>query len=281
MKFFGAILVFLLLGIVCAVLYLSFQSPKADSTWLPEQARTATADIASTMITIHNVRDWTYNESGPLTHDWHDLTVDTTEITRAWFLLEPFSAIKAIGHTFLSFEFADGTVLSFSVEAKREVGEEYSALKGQFNAYELSYQWGTERDFVTRRLIYLDHPLRLYPLELPPEAAQALFRSLAEETNALAGKPRFYNTLLANCTNVLATLVNRHYPGTLPYDLSWNLTGLSDGYLMREGLIATEGRMDTEARDAADLTPYREDIARIATSSPEAFSARIRALLAK
>lgn len=262
-----------------AVSFLGFsylqKEPRADRSWIPEQARTARAVIDDT-ITLTNVRDWTYDENGPLSQTWTERTVDPDSIVQVWFLLEPFSDLEAIGHTFLSFEFADGTVLSFSVEALREQGEEYSALRGQFREYELSYQWGTERDFVTRRLIYLDHPLRLYPLTLTPEEGALLFKALAKETNVLADHPRFYNTLSANCTNVLATLINAHFPGALPYDLSWNLTGLSDEYLMREGLITQTGTVE-ETKARYDLTPLRAAIKE--ASLEETFSRDLRSLV--
>ena len=269
----------LLLVVTLGAGYLLLKEPNIESAWLPEQARTATTSTEEGRITIHNVRDWTYTESGTLSEDWVDVTLDPSTVVRTWFLIEPFSQLEAVGHTFLSFEFADGTVLSFSVEAKRELGEEYSALKGQFREYELSYQWGLERDFVTRRLIYLDHPLRLYPLTLSSESSEALFRSLLEETDALAQTPRWYNTLSANCTNVLATIVNRHYPGALPYDISWNLTGYADRYLMKQGLIETAADIPS-TQAAHDLTPYLTQVASLATSSPEVFSRNIRSLLA-
>lgn len=268
-----------LLLLICAgLLYVASRTPLNERVWLPEQARVARTEMDGTSITLKNVRDWTYTEEAVLEDNWLDVTVDTEKIVRAWFLIEPFSQLTAIGHTFLSFELEDGTVLSFSVEARREEGETYSALRGQFRAYELSYQWGTERDFVTRRLIYLDHPLRLYPLELSPEASQALFRSLAEETNDLADTPRFYNTLTANCTNVLANLVNEHYPGALPYDLSWNLTGYADRYLMDQGLVPSSGTVE-ETQRAHDLTVHRDAVKAMATTSPALFSQSLRALL--
>ncbi len=252
------------------------KSPRQDLNWIPEQSRTARATITDEAITIQNVRNWTYSAEEPVSRDWEEVTVDPSTITRAWFLLEPFSDFKAIGHTFLSFEFADGRVLSFSIEALREQGEEYSALRGQFREYELSYQWGFERDFITRRVVYLDHPLRLYPLSLSPEESAALFRSLAAETNMLAEHPRFYNTLSANCTNMLAKMVNKHYPGTLPYDLSWNLTGLSDEYLMREGFIEMKGSV-AETQAAYDLTPHRAAIKE--NMLRDDFSAYVRTLI--
>ena len=264
----------LLLALV-ELLYVFTKTPQNERDWLPEQSRTATALIAADRITLFNVRDWTYDTSGPLTTEWTTATIDPSQITRAWFLIEPFSDWEAVGHTFLSFELVDGRVYSFSVEARREAHETYSAIRGAFNEYELSYQWGTERDFVTRRLVYLNHPLRRYPLTLSPQEAQALFRSLVAETNALADKPRFYHTLTSNCTNVLAAIVNRHYPGTLPIDASWFLTGYADRYLMDEGLIKRTGSTE-ETMGRFDLTRRRAELQAQATTSPSVFSALLR-----
>ncbi|MDQ1299587.1 MAG: hypothetical protein QG636_255 [Patescibacteria group bacterium] len=273
-----SVVLLILLALLMLIGFVLLKEPRTDRTWLPEQAIAATAEIENDIVTIRGVRDWTYDEEAPLTTDWNDVSVDPSTIVRTWFLVEPFSDIEAVGHTFLSFELENGTVLSFSVEARREATEEYSAIKGQFREYELAYQWGTERDFVTRRLINLDHPLRLYPLTLTPEQSQALFRSLAEETQTLSEEPRFYNTLTANCTNVLAKIVNRHYPGTLPYDIAWNLTGYADLYLMEQGLIETTTSKE-EAIAAHDLTPFRTEIMKSATTSPTDFSKSIRSLI--
>jgi len=260
---------------VVELLFVFSKKPESDRTWMPEQAETAHALDAGSLVTIFNVRDWTYDASGILSTEWTSATLNPKDIVRTWFIIEPFSDWEAVGHTFLSFELEDGRVYSFSVEARREEGEEYSAVRGLFNEYELSYQWGTERDFITRRLLYLDHPLRLYPLSLSPEASEALFRSLVAETNALAAKPRFYNTLSANCTNVLAKIVNRHHPGTLPWSTSWYLTGYADEYLMEEGLIELSRSVD-ETKAAHDLTAHRASITSFTSSSPIEFSRRLR-----
>lgn len=256
------------------------QSPRMDRAWDDEFSRITTAHAEGDSIILTNVRDWTY--SGPFAvaeKQWIDtLAVNPESITRTWFLLDQFSTHEGVGHTFLSFEREDGGAVSFSIEARREEGETYSVLGGVLNAYELQYLWGTERDFVPLRTVYLEHSVRMYPLTLSKEESQALFRALTEETNQLAQKPRFYHTLLANCTNMLAKIVNEHYPGRLPYDIAWNLTGYADRYLMEQGLIERRGS-DEETRHAADLTPHREDIQAAASMSPEAFSAFVRSLL--
>lgn len=272
--------IFLTLGALVALLLLVHfsKTPLTNRAWLPEQAKTATVSTQGDTLTIHNLRDWTYNDDGILTETWQDIEVRPDDIVATWFLIEPFADWKAVGHTFISFEFADGTVLSFSVEARREQGEEYSALRGLFREYELAYQWGTERDLVTRRLLYLDHPLRLYPMTLSKEDSKALFISLTEETNSLANAPRFYNTLTANCTNILAKMVNKHYPGTLPYDLSWNLTGYADLYLFKQGLIEKKGTPE-KTQEFYDLTSSKDVVNSVSTISAEEFSRTLRTLI--
>jgi len=270
----------LVAALIVFLLAIYTQSPRTDRAWDDEFSRVTTAYAEGDSIILTNVRDWTY--SGPFAvaeKQWIDtLAVNPDDITRTWFLLDQFSTHEGVGHTFLSFERKDGGAVSFSIEARREEGETYSVLGGVLNAYELQYLWGTERDFVPLRTVYLEHSVRMYPLTLSKEESQALFRALTEETNQLAQKPRFYHTLLANCTNMLAKIVNEHYPGRLPYDIAWNLTGYADRYLMEQGLIERTGP-DEETRRLADLTPHREDIQAAASMSPEAFSAFLRSLL--
>lgn len=254
-------------------------TPSADTSWIEDQSKTVTAEIDENTITLHNVRDWTYDASGPLSKEWIDMTVDARKVKQVWFVIVPISSWKAISHTFLSFEFTDGRTLSFSIEARREDGEDYQPFLGTFRSYELGYLWGTERDFITRRLVYQDDPVRMYPLTLPEGGREALLRSLVEETNKLAATPRFYNTLTANCTNLLANIVNERFPKTLPSHYSWVLTGYSDTYLMREGFIEIVDTSETRTQARYDLTPYRESIGYAGTLDPIAFSDVIRLLL--
>lgn len=273
-------IVLTVLGVLLALgltLFLLLNRPSNDRAWLPEYAKVASAEITPTKVTIKNVRDWTY-DTEVLSEDWTEVTVDPRTITRAWFVIEPFGGMEGVGHTFLSFEFTDGTALSFSIQARQEASEDYSAFKGLANAYELAYQWGTERDFFARRLLFLEHDLRMYPLAITSEDAGRLFMSVLEETNEVAKQPRFYNTLTANCTNMLAKIVNEHYPNRLPYDLSWNLTGYSDLYLMDEGLIELHETLE-QTRATGDLTPHREQIHALATRPANEFSEGVRALL--
>ena len=91
---------------------------------------------------------------------------------------------------------------------------------------------------------------------------------------------RFYNTLMANCTNMLATIVNTHYPGTLPRHYSWILTGYSDTYLMREGFIELVDANEARTQHRYNLTPHKESIGYAGLLDPYAFSKVLRITLA-
>lgn len=258
-------------------LFLGWQLPKEPSgerVWAPELAKTAQAGESDGLVYLNNVRDWTYGDGTVLGEGWIDETtaIAPGAIARVWFVFEPFASLPAAGHTYLTFELSDGRAYSFSVEARKEADERYSAFLGLFREYELAYTWGTERDFLSRRLLYLGHPVHMHPLNVNAEGAAALFSALVAETNGLKASPRFYNTLTANCTNLLAEMANRAAPGSVPYDLAWNLPGFSEKFLARIGFIEGSGY---------DLTPYREEIAGFATEDSLSFSKKLRALIGK
>lgn len=265
---------------VVSVAVIFSATPRNDRVWAPEFSKLNTIDTETDgTVVIHNVRDWTYSGTTVDKEAWVDEQVNLTNIVKTWFFLDRFSTNTLIAHTFLSFEFKDGSTLAFSIEARREDGEKYSLLGGFVPTFELQYLWGTERDFIPERATYGMQPLFMYPLTLSPAASQGLFKSLIEETDKLAATPRFYNSLTANCTNLLAKIVNEHYPHTLPYDFAWNLTGLSDRYLMRQGYIKTSGSTETLTEKNADITPYRADIEKLISSSLRDFSVELRKLI--
>ncbi|HEY4474085.1 MAG TPA: DUF4105 domain-containing protein [Candidatus Paceibacterota bacterium] len=270
------LLLFVLVCIFGASILLT--EPRSDRDWLPEYSRTVTAEIGKDAVTIHNVRDWTYNETEPISKEWLTMEVDPKDIVGVWFIHEPFPGRPIFGHTALSFEFNDGSAISFSIEARKETNEKYSPVAGLVNEYELAYMWGTERDFIGLVAVRLDRPIHFYPLSMSPDDAQAIFLAFLEETNTLAQTPRFYNSFSTNCTNTLAHIINEYYPDSLPYDISWTLTGLSDAYLMRNGFIPASSSLEA-TRARYDLAHHKRAIAEMATSSPEVFSSSIRALI--
>ncbi len=217
------------------------KTPSNDRTWDPDMAALSRATLQGDELHLSNVRDTTYGDPGTLYKvTVTDRTYDLSRVKRLWFVIESFSALQAIAHTFFSFEFAGGEVLALSVEARRERGESYSIVKGLQREFELMYLFGTERDFVLRRTHYLDHDVYLYPLKLPPAKVRALLLDVLVEANRLAERPRFYNSVTDNCTTNLFEHLNRVVPGAFPALLPAKvLPGWSDKALYRRGFVDT------------------------------------------
>ena len=267
---FGAVL-------LAVVLFFITREARNDREWVSELAETTRTVEQEGVVTLYNVRDFIYQEE--VREQWIDeVVLDPNAISRVWFVLEPLNELNVVGHTFLTFEFTDGSAYSFSVEARKERGEKYSAFSGLFRAYELAYTWGTERDFVSRRVLQLDHAVYMYPLTLTQNESEILFTELAERTEEIALRPRFYNTLTANCTNVLARIVNDLESGRVPYDISWNLPGYSDRFLARIGLIEESGGVE-EMRKNHAVSHYKEEVRTMASIPANEFSVQLRALL--
>lgn len=276
----------ILLALICVIaigltVYLHTLHPSNDRGWAPAFSKLNTVTINKDgSYTIHNFRDFTYSTSSVATRNWREVTIRPEDIESVSFYLSLFAPkIPQIGHAFVSFRFTDGTTAAFSIEARREEGEQYTFRGGFLHAYELQYLWGTERDIVGQRVVYENQHIYRFPLELSKEQSQGLLRELVSETNTLAETPRFYDSLSANCTDLLAKIINKYNPGTLPYNIAWNLPGFSDSYLEGVGFIKTDGLTREQLRVKYDLLSHREEIARHASDTPKEFSDFIRSVV--
>ncbi len=235
-------IVFLSLGlIIVAGLLLSLRQPSNDRVWKEDQARIAKVTLQENLAHVENVRNIRYGLPGTSYQTvWENRSYDLSKVKRLWFIVEPFHpTIKAIAHTFISFEFEDD-FLSLSVEARKEHDEEYSIVKGVLNHFELMYCLGDERDHILRRSVYSEHELYVYPLITPPHEVRAILEHVFETINRLVEKPKFYNSVRDNCTSALRDLANVVQPGSFaPLILAQVLPGLSDEVLYKKGWIDT------------------------------------------
>lgn len=184
---------------------------RTDRDWYPYLARTAHVELRDDRFTVSPVSDWRYASAGETATDYIDAAYDFAALRTVWFMLEPQPGSQLAAHTLLLFEFEGDRMLGLTIEARREAGEDYSAFNGLFNAFELAYVWGTARDFLTRRTVMLDHEVFIYPVDITDEQERMLLRRLLERTQALETQPRYYNTVLSNCTNELAKAAGFHW----------------------------------------------------------------------
>ena len=224
-------------------IYVLIQKPSDDRDWrynLTEKTRVI--ELQDESFRFQNVRAFEYNLDDEFSRkEWINVDIDAASLKDVWFFLEPFPGSDKFGHTLLSFVFEDTagqqSALSISVEARKEEGEEYTAVNALFRRFELLYVWSTEKDVLGRIGVHRDHDIYAYKLNLSPEQAQAIFRHFITRTNELADKPRFYNTIHSNCTNELAKAVNTAFPGALKLSPPWIMTGHAPRWLHELGYI--------------------------------------------
>ena len=221
------------------------KDPQNNRNWESGYGTLAGVSVKRDEVKISNIRDWKYLADGSVDAKYYGDKFNARDISAVWFVVEPFSNWDGIAHTYFIFDFTDGRNIAVSVEARREVGEDFNAFKGLFNNFELMYIWGSERDITGRRVVVEKSKLFMYPLSLSQNASQKLFLKVASETAKMESKPRFYNTLTDNCTSILAKNANEINPGSVPFNISWFLPGYSDEYLYSLGYLDNIDDLET------------------------------------
>ena len=127
--------------------------PSNDRAWQPDVAQTAWAEIDGDHVTIHNVRNCDYRTEGDYTPHWETRSYDLAQI-RGMDIFLTYWGSPWIAHPIVSFQFGDNDYIAMSIETRKEVGEQYSAIRGFFRYYELIYTVSDERDVVRLRTNY-------------------------------------------------------------------------------------------------------------------------------
>ncbi len=230
--------------------------------WYPYLGRTAHVELEGDTFSVVPISDWSYAREGVTNELYVDGAYNIDELRGVWFMLEPQPGSKLAAHTLLLFEFEGDRLLGITIEARREQDEQYSAVRGLFNAFELAYVWASARDLLTRRAVMLDHETFVYPVAITGEQSRTLLRHLLERTDSLETRARYYNTVFSNCTNELAKAAGFHWAPAFIF------TGRSDEYLFRRGLIPGENFDRAHAR--SDVTEF---VQALNQAPPEVFDA--------
>lgn len=261
-----------LLAVLAAAWWVSTK-PSNDRDWADEVSRTLRGSVQGSLVTLHDIRDFDWRSDTDYTARWHDGVYDLDTLTSVDMALSYWMG-PAIAHTLVSFGFADGRHLVFSVEIRRERDEAFSTLGGFIKQFELAIVAAEERDILRVRAAPRGEQVFLYPVHMPPDARRALFLSYVERANRLADEPRFYHTLTANCTTLVYDMVRPLVPG-LPMDYRLILSGYLPEYLYKHHGLDTRLPLDT-LRARADIT-QRAGQPAAAQDSALDFSRRIRA----
>ncbi len=245
--------------------------PSNDRNWQPDVDRTAWAEIDGDRVTIHNLRNCDYSSESEYTNCWHDRTVSVSQIQGVDFVFTTWG-VPWIGHPILSFAFQDGQHIAFSIEARYQVGESYSAIRGFFRQYELIFVAADERDVVRLRTNYRkDEEVYLYRTNMPPETARSMFLTYNAYVNKLRNQPEWYNALTKNCTTTLDRQLSAQVADPQPWSYELVVNGTLDQLLYNRGRFVTNGLSFPELKERAHINT----VAKAANQSLD-FSSLIR-----
>lgn len=159
--------------------------------------------------------------------------------------------------------------LAISIETRKEVGEDYSAVRGFFRQFELAYVLADEQDVIALRTNHRGEVVYRCPLPAGKAEARRLLEDYAVEVNRLAEQPDWYNALTHNCTTSI-----RHHIQAIDAGGAWDYRFLANGLL--DEMMYERGVIDTtlpfaEVRAAHDITARAK-----AAGDDPSFSALIR-----
>jgi hypothetical protein len=245
--------------------------PSNNRPWQLDVAQTTWAEIKGDDIILHNVRNCDYRTETDYTPHWETRRYSLSRV-RGIDLFQTYWGSPWIAHTILSFEFADGQFLAYSIETRKEIGETYSTIAGFFRQYELTYIAADERDVVRLRSNYRHgENVYLFHTRATPERARAILFQYLERANGLHNHPEWYNALTDNCT----TNIRVHTAATAgdhpePWDIRILLNGKLDELLYERHALAGDLPLEELKRRA-----YINPVAKSADQDPK-FSLRIR-----
>jgi len=246
--------------------------PSNDRQWQADVAKLPYASIDGDLVTVHNIRNFDYQSEFEYTPAYYSKTYDLSKLDSVD-LYSVYWMGPAIAHMIVSFGFGGQDYLAVSIEARKEEGEAYSSIKGFFRQYELIYIVADERDVIRLRTNFRnDPPEDVYRFRLPgaQETAREFFLDYMKTINEQKVHPKFYNTLLANCTNMI--WVHAHVnPNRIPF--SWKIlaSGYGPQYLYEKGRLETSVSFD-ELKRRGHVNPVAREL-----GNAQDFSQRIRA----
>lgn len=214
--------------------------PTNDKDWAADVARISHGTLNQNKLTMYNVRNFSYIGDSILHERWETRDYDLDRLQGLDLFLS-YWASDHIAHTILSWDFGDDQHLAISIETRKDRSQEYSAIKGFFKQFELSYVAADEKDIIRLRSNFREERVYVYQLNVPGERARTLLESYLEEMNRLVEEPEFYNALTRNCTTTIHLHTNATAPDA-PTPLEWRLiaSGHLDELLYERGILANQ-----------------------------------------
>lgn len=261
--------ILVLIAIVSVTIFLLFQKPSHDRNWEIGHEKLPHITIEGDNIIIDNLRDFRWEGPFSASPNYITDTFNLSEMEDVKVIISHFSDFEGMAHIFLNFGFTDGRHVNISLETRREDDEKFSPLLGLLRQFEIIYVVGTDQDLIGVRTGHRNERVYVYPtIVSSPKKVQELFLSLAEDINEVYNAPRFYNTLVHNCTNELTRPVEEISELDFPFTYKTLFPGFFDEVLYEMGLIDTSKPFE-EVKQSALI-----DNTQVDETSPD-FSAQV------
>lgn len=247
-RVFGVFAV-LLLGLL--VWWASLKPPSALD-WSPDVSRQVTGVIDGDTLTLTNVREFEWRSKTDFTERWTTRSFDLSQLQTTDLFLS-YWAGPAMAHFILSFGFADGEYLAWSVEVRRKNNDGFSPLADFFKEHTLSIVAATEQDVVGVRTNVRGEDVQLFRLNTPTDKARALLEKYVLDANALAEKPHWYNSITTNCTTVVFQMMKAVGDGRR-FDWRIIVNGYLPEYGYERGTVNTDVPL-AELRELGRIAP--------------------------
>ena len=228
-----ALLILMLIAMGVFASWWFLQKPTHNRQWADDVSRLLHAEVVGDTVMLKNVRNFEWRTETDYTARWETREYDLRQLQTADLVLSYWMGPK-IAHTLVSFGFTDGRYLTFSLEIRKEQGEEFSAWKGFFRHYEAVLVAAEEADIIRTRSNARGEDVFIYRLVIPPAQLKTLFMAYVERATSIEASPEFYNTLTSNCTTVVYDIAKRIVP-ELPFDYRLLLSGYFAEYAHDQG----------------------------------------------
>lgn len=242
--------------------------PSQSRDWAADVEHGVTGEVNGSLVTLHNLRNFHWTSDTRANPEWDDATVNLDQLDTVDMITSTWGD-PDIAHLIVSFGFNDGQRIAYSVEIRKEKGEEFSTIGGFFRQFELVLIAATESDVIRVRTNLRGEDVHLFPIKLDAEKRRQLFLTYLNFGNKLSEKPMFYNTVTANCTSTVYGLVKAIKPD-MPLDRRLLLSGRLPEYISELGGLQGDLPMD-QRRPRAAISAKAQAIA-----AGQDFSALIR-----
>lgn len=212
--------------------------PSTEGNWSPEVAQQVTGTIEGDILTLQNVRAFEWRTETDVTEKWETRTYDLSQIETLDLFMSYWGG-RNMAHLMISFGFADGRYLTWSVEVRREVGESFSPLGDFFKSHSLIVIAAEERDVVGLRSNIQKSEVYMFRLRADPEKRREFIEAYVRGANGLSEDPKFFNSLFTNCSRS-AILLARSVGAPLPVDWRILVNGYFPDYLYERGAITND-----------------------------------------